>query len=57
MIPVCYHIDMTRKEREYGFLLRLTAEEKKDLVKYAEDNDLSQAQAVRKAIKLLFKRK
>jgi len=41
---------MTRT-REFSFMIRLTAKEKQDLADFAELNDLSQAQVVRKALK------
>ena len=40
---------MTRK-REYGFMLYLSAQEKKNLEKTAEEEDMSQARLVRKAL-------
>lgn len=45
---------MIKKERDYAFLLRLTADEKKNLEKYALRFDLSQAQVVRRALDKFF---
>lgn len=45
---------MNKQPRDYPFLVRLTAEEKEGLEKYANEYDLSQSQVVRKSIKELI---
>ena len=47
---------MVKKERDYAFLIRLTAEEKEGLDKYSEENDLSKAQTMRKGLNKLIKK-
>ena len=47
----------TIKKRDYPFLIRLTAKEKQKLSKYALEEDLSQAQVARKALKKLLDNK